>query len=182
MTLQVNDERSRTRRLVDVTPTAWTPRQPLDLAEWIGYGKRFGSLGRACGWWMGDWLNFGSAAYGQKYSRAARISKYEVQTLMNMAYVASRFDPSRRRESVSWSHHAELAPLLAEDQDRWLDRVEADRLTVRDLRQELRREAAAKDSGRRRGSSGQDLAVARAAGDRRYSCPRCGHSFSPPAS
>lgn len=179
MTLPVKEQTGRTRRLVDVTPIAWTPRQPLALADWISYGKRFGSLGRACGWWIGDWLNFGSAAYGQKYSRAARILKYEVQTLMNMAYVASRFEASRRREGVSWSHHAELAALPAEEQDRWLDRVEEDRLTVRDLRLELRREAAAsRDPGRRRGSPGQDLAVA-TAGDQRYSCPRCGHSFSP---
>jgi hypothetical protein len=68
---------------------------------------------------------------------AARITGYDDQTLMNMVYVATRFEVSRRREKLSWSHHAEVAALDREEQEWWLDRAGAGRLTVRGLRDEL---------------------------------------------
>ena len=53
---------------------------------------------------------------------------------MNMVYVATRFEAERRRERLSWSHHAELAALEPDDQEQWLTRAEEQRLSVRDLR------------------------------------------------
>ena len=166
---------------VDVSPVAWVPKLSLPLAEWIRYGTRFGLLGRACGWWIGDWINYGNAVYGEKYSRAARITKHDVQTLMNMAYVAARFEISRRRENVSWSHHAELAALSPETQDRWLDRIGRDALTVRDLRLELRRDRAAQQRDGLEGAAGTQprLALGDAEGhdDDQLACPRCGYVY-----
>ena len=168
------------RLQVDVTSTAWIPREAMRLDEWVSHGRRLGVVGRACGWWIGDWLNFGNAAYGEKYSRAARVSGYDVQTLRNMAYVASRYEISRRREIVSWSHHAELAAMPPELQDPWLDRIEADGLTVKDLRAELRR-ARKVGEGHLEESDGSAKAEAPAEGpaEGRHTCPRCGHTYSP---
>jgi hypothetical protein len=95
-------------------------------------------VGRGCRWWIGDWLRYGNARYGEKYKTAASITGYDAHSLMNMAYVASRVDPSRRRENLSFSHHAELAALPSEEQERWLGRIETDRLSVRALRCALR--------------------------------------------
>jgi hypothetical protein len=149
------------------------------MAEWMRYGARFGRIGRACGWWIGDWINYGNAAYGEKYSRAARITKHDVQTLMNMAYVASRYEISRRRENVSWSHHAELAALPAEAQERWLNRVERDALTVRDLRLELRRDRSMqKDADLDPDVAGRSQPpLSRTARDDQLACPKCGHVY-----
>jgi hypothetical protein len=88
---------------------------------------------------------------------------------MNMTYVASRFEASRRRKSLSFSHHAELAALDRESQDRWLDRAVAERLSVRCLREELRRERRELEKGAEGGtgsvpSSGAGTMV----------CPKCG--------
>jgi hypothetical protein len=55
-----------------------------------------------------------------------------------MVYVASRFEISRRRENLSWSHHAELAAYEPVQQERWLDHAESNRLSVLALRQALR--------------------------------------------
>lgn len=49
---------------------------------------------------------------------------HDKQTLMNMVYVASRIDVERRRERLSWSHHAEVAATEREQQEHWLDRAE----------------------------------------------------------
>lgn len=130
------DEKQRIR--VVVQATYWRPQPDLDLAEWIFQGRRLGSIGRAVSWWIGDWVNYGNSKFGEKYTRAARITGYDVQSLMNMAYVAGRFDWSRRRQNLSWSHHAELAGLERHLQDMWLDRAEATSLSVRGLREQLR--------------------------------------------
>jgi len=42
-------------------------------------------------------------------------------------YAALRFDFSRRREKLSWSHYARLAALEKSAQDRWLDEAERER-------------------------------------------------------
>ena len=110
----------------------------MRFEDWVIDGRRLGTIGRGVGWWIGDWLRFGNQAYGEKYVRAGRITGYDVQTLMNMTYVASRVEISRRRESLSWSHHAEVAALSAVDQDLWLARAEEYRLSVQDLRVMLR--------------------------------------------
>ena len=123
-----------------VTATSWAAHGTMPFAEWAAHGRRLGVMGRGVGWWLGDWLRFGNAAYGERYGPAARLTGYDRQSLMNMVYVASRFEPSRRHETLSWSHHAEIAALEPADQDRWLDRAELDRLSVRDLREALKTE------------------------------------------
>ena len=113
-----------------LTPTSWSPHATMSFADWVEQGRRLGEVGRGAGWWIGDWLHYGNAAYGERYARAARVTGYDIQTLMNMVYVASHFDPPRRRQSLSWSHHAEVVALAPAEQDRWLDRAEAERLSI----------------------------------------------------
>jgi hypothetical protein len=148
--------------------------------------------GRSAGWWLGDWLRYGTARYGTKYTAALRVTGYDRQTLMNMVYVATRFDASRRREGLSWSHHAELAGLEAAEQDRWLERATADRLSVRELRLELhceRRQLAAAEGDDAAGEpvavKGAPAAAARRAGKvsrdagmASLMCPHCGRAIN----
>jgi hypothetical protein len=165
----------------EITMVSWSPDPSLSFAEWIGQGRKLGLMGRNVGWWIGDWLRFGNAAYGERYVRAARVTGYDIQTLMNMVYVASHIDPSRRREGLSWSHHAEVACLSPAEQDRWLDRAEEERLSVRCLRQELRRERRAleapDDGGRAQLT--QTAAADPHEGESQVVCPSCGHLLDP---
>lgn len=169
-----------------ITPTAWSAGGELAVADWIEQGRLLGAIGRASAWWIGDWIRYGSARYGDRYAPASHVTGYDVQSLMNMAYVASRFEVSRRRPGLSFSHHAELAALAPEDQDLWLDRAEAGGLSVRALRAELR-------YARRRSAARLALAEGRmdalhalvpahaepsANGDA-IVCPHCGHHFAP---
>jgi hypothetical protein len=147
---------------------SWTAPLTVTFEQWVNYGRRLGAIGRTVGWWIGDWVRFGNAAYGEKYVRASRITGYDVQTLMNMCYVATRFEPSRRRESLSWSHHAEVAALPVTDQDTWLNRSEEEHFSVHDLRLEVRRY---------RGDNRLVDPSRRAEGGREMTCPQCGHRF-----
>jgi hypothetical protein len=153
---------------VAVTKVAWMAPPDLDLKAWIEQGRRIGVMGRSAGWWIGDWLRFGNAKYGERYARAVRITGYDSQTLMNMVYVASRFDISRRREKLSWSHHAELAALEPGPQDELLERAEHERLSVRDLREMMR--------AHRRDEPDDEEEIVDAAADV-VVCPACGHEF-----
>ena len=121
-----------------VSSVSWSPTRAIDRQHWAEYGRRLGRLGTGANWWIGDWVRYGATHHGERSKLAAKITGYDVQTLMNLAYVASRFHPSDRRPDVSWSHHAELAPLERAQQQSWLSRVIADRLSQKDLRRELR--------------------------------------------
>jgi hypothetical protein len=153
-----------------MSATAWAAAGDLSLLEWSQSGRRLGVIGRAAGWWIGDWLNYGNTRFGERYVRAARITGYDVQTLMNMVYVASKFEASRRRDNLSWSHHAELAALEPEKQDHWLERAESERLSVRCLREEVRRQ--------RRVEEAEEAAEAGLTeAEEEMVCPHCGAHF-----
>jgi hypothetical protein len=119
-------------------PVAWIPPEGIDREAWIATGTRLGGYSRSSNWWVGDWLRYGTARWGEKYVVAARITGYDPHSLENMVYVASRFDISLRREKLSWSHHFLVAGLEPEEQANWLDVATERHLSVNDLRIELR--------------------------------------------
>jgi hypothetical protein len=133
-------------RDVRVSAVGWVPNPDMDERRWIEYGKRIGRAGNGTSWWIGDWLRYGSRKFGEKYALAARVTGYDVQTLMNYAYVAEHVPISDRRPDVSWSHHAELAKLDRQVRAEWLKRAAHDRLSVKDLRLMLRTNAGGSDT------------------------------------
>ncbi|HEX2133531.1 MAG TPA: hypothetical protein VHH15_18455 [Actinophytocola sp.] len=152
------------RERATVSAVAWEPTADLDCAQWIMHGERLGSIGRGIAWWIGDWVNYGNAKFGEKYTRAARITGYDAQTLMNMAYVAARFPPHRRRAALSWSHHAEVSALDTADQDDLLAHAERTKLSVRGLRDEVRGRRGANRRKKDTDDAAADVVV----------CPNCG--------
>jgi hypothetical protein len=151
-----------------LSKVAWIPRGDLGQSEWLATGKRLGAIGRCSQWWIGDWIRYGSSRWGEKYAEAARITGYDVASLRNMAWVASQFDLSLRSDKLTWSHHVLLAPFEADEKRHWLDRAVEERLSVADLRIELR--------GRRQGT-GQPARNGEKAVDHAVVCPNCGHEM-----
>jgi hypothetical protein len=125
----------------DTSPVGWVAEPDMEKRVWVMHGRRIARMDSATNWWIGDWMRYGTARYGEKYEVAATITGYESKTLMNMAFVSSRFAVQRRRAHISWSHHAELAGLPLDDQDDWLARLEHEPMSVRSLRQELKLKA-----------------------------------------
>jgi hypothetical protein len=166
------------------TPVGWSADPDLPYEEWLRHGSRIGLAARSSGWWLGDWLRYGESRYGTKYTAASRITGYDRQTLMNMVYVTARIDSSRRREKLSFSHHAEVASLDAAEQDRWLGKAEADQWSVRDLRGELQaaqqlgppRSTALARAGDQKRARRSTSSPARAS--RIVTCPQCGERFA----
>jgi hypothetical protein len=132
-------ELGRQSRTLGFTSTvAWHPQQQLDQHQWAAAGQRLGAIGRCSQWWIGDWIRYGTARWGERYAQAARITGYDVASLRNMAWVASQYDDlSLRSDKLTWSHHVLLAPLDASERTVWLHRAAKERLSVADLRIEL---------------------------------------------
>jgi hypothetical protein len=153
---------------------AWVPQGDVGHSDWLATGRRLGAIGRCSQWWIGDWVRYGTARWGEKYAEAARVTGYDTASLRNMAWVASRFDLSLRNDKLTWSHHVLLAPFDAAAQREWLRRAIDERLSVSDLRLELR----ALRNGDRKPSEGGKAA----AGNRGDAgvCPHCGHALGSP--
>ena len=157
---------------------AWLPRRELDPREWAAAGRRLGAIGRCSQWWIGDWVRYGAARWGERYVEAARITGYDIASLRNMAWVASRFgDLSLRSDKLTWSHHVLLAPLEPEEAQGWIERSVGERWSVADLRVALRsarrgREALSLPAGEESGAAAEEpLGLV---------CPQCGHRLAAP--
>jgi hypothetical protein len=172
---RVRQRESARRAANAISKVAWSPHEDLGQAEWLATGRRLGAIGRCSQWWIGDWVRYGTARWGEKYAEAARVTGYDVASLRNMAWVASRFDSSLRSDKLTWSHHVLLAPLEPVEQARWLDRAQRERLSVADLRLELR-------SARGKGKSGEPTQSESGVGGAAdpLVCPHCGHRLKDP--
>jgi hypothetical protein len=60
----------------------------------------------------------------QDYAQAMDATGFSYSTVRNDAYVAEHVKVSRRRDTLSWSHHGEVAQLEPEEQDHWLAQAE----------------------------------------------------------
>jgi hypothetical protein len=110
----------------------------LSFEDWERAGCQLSGIVDSSSWWLGDWLVYGKKHYSDGYKRAIRAANLQYQTLRNYAWVARRFDLSRRRSSLSFQHHAEVASLPQDEQEFWLDQAEQAMWTTKQLRNRIR--------------------------------------------
>jgi hypothetical protein len=115
-------------------------KHALPYEAWVSLGVKLGERANSSRWWLGDWLAFGERRY-HRYQEALDITGLEHGTLRNYASVARRFDLSRRRDSLSFQHHATVCSLPDVDQDQWLDLAIENAWSVRELRRRLRQKS-----------------------------------------
>lgn len=108
-------------RNIELRPNGLLVRGIVPYETWEAYGYWLACVEKAVHWLLGDWCNYGEAAYGEKYAQALDSSVFAYQTIANDAWVCSRIPISRRRENLSFGHHAEVAALDVAEQDHWLE-------------------------------------------------------------
>ncbi len=118
------------------TSLSLPPQIPLD--EWSRIGHEIFVISESSTWWLGDWLIYGQAQYPDRYMHAIAKTSLDYQTLRNYAWVARRYPVTRRRPALSFQHHAELASLPEEQQEKWLDRAEKFGWSRNELRNRVR--------------------------------------------
>lgn len=102
--------------------------------QWIRCGEFIKNANGAVHFWIGDWMNYGEQKWGEMYTQAIDETGYSYGTLANDKWVASRVDPSRRREHLSFAHHQEVADLMPEDQEELLKVAEDQKLNSKTFR------------------------------------------------
>lgn len=119
------------------TPIGLELREGLDMHDWAKIGTRLCRMDQVVKWWVGDWAAFGLRAYG-KLKEFSETNGINYQTLANLAWVSGSVEVSRRRESLPWTLHAEVAGLEPAKQIEWLDKVESEKLPCSELRKQIR--------------------------------------------
>lgn len=112
--------------------------QTVDFDTWEQAGHKIARIAESSTWCLGDWLIYGQDQYADRYRLAIDSARLDYQTLRNYAWVARRFELSRRRTRLSFQHHAEVAALRPEEQDRWLDLAEGKGWSRNELRKNIR--------------------------------------------
>jgi hypothetical protein len=135
------DGSAATRRTALLIP------QGLSLDSWRNLGRQIFVITDSSGWWLGDWLIYGQAHYPDRYKRAIAETALDYQTLRNYAWIARQFAPHRRRERLSFQHHAEVASMPPDEQDAWLTRAEQAAWSRNELRRQIRGMRTAGRSG-----------------------------------
>lgn len=120
------------------TPTGLVISGRPSYAAWEAVGKKLQYVHGAVHWWLGDWINEGEMRFGETYAQAIEDSPFTYGTLANDKFIAQQIECSRRREKLSFAHHAEVAKLAPDEQDFWLDQAEANSWTRQQLRQAIR--------------------------------------------
>ncbi|NEB79977.1 regulator [Streptomyces sp. SID14478] len=119
---------------------------PENLPErsWEQIGSNLRELMNSSAWWLADWLIYGESTYGwRRYKEAIERTGLDYQTLRNYAWVARRFEHHRRRDGLSFAHHAEVTRLAPPEQDYWLRKAEQQKWSRNELRRAVRASLAA---------------------------------------
>ena len=126
---------------VTLTATGMEAHAP-SFEQWEAVGHFLQRAEGSILFWVGDWILHGESRddWGDRYEDAIARFGLEYQTIANIKSVAQRIDISRRRENLTWTHHAEVAYLDPDEADAILDEAEPDqpgdppKLTTREVR------------------------------------------------
>lgn len=88
--------------------------------DWVMVGNLLRRIHRSYTWLLADWLRLGQREWGDTYAAVAEGLGYDVDTLRNYVSIANRVDLSRRRDTLSFTHHEKVAALQPEWQEYWL--------------------------------------------------------------
>lgn len=129
---------------VECTPTSLIFVEGTPDEDWVGVGRLLAAqtdyTSRSLPWYVGDWMIHGEDVIGEEAAQEFDAERWDEKTLMNCRWVASRIEPARRRSELSFSHHAEVAKLKPDIQDRLLARAVDEELSRDAFREEVRAE------------------------------------------
>lgn len=112
--------------------------EDLPYEDWVAVGAGLFHMAANHMFWLGDWWLFGERRYGEA-AAAALPTGYALPTIQGAAWVASRFDPARRRPDLPFAHHKEVAALPAGQADALLEQAALESLPRDVLRRRVRR-------------------------------------------
>lgn len=122
----------------------------MEYTTWEALGRFLGKIDVRTRWYIGDWLNFGEALYGEesaqaveatakdRYSEIERVTGLDHQTILNIQSLCRRVKKAQRRADLGFWIHMAVAPLEPEEQDVWLERAKENGWTRAELTQAIK--------------------------------------------
>lgn len=123
----------------DITKTGLTFKRDVSKEEWQFVFDACNHISGCIQFWIGDLLKYREQRWGM-YDDVVLETGIELKTLQNYKSVSNSIESSRRREDLTFGHHAEVATLPEPKQIEFLTRASEEKLSVRELRQEIRKE------------------------------------------
>lgn len=110
--------------------------QPIE--KWEEAGRVIFGLQRSVYWWIGDFLKYGEAKFGDDIYQAIddNVSLY---LLNRCAAVSREFAPDERNMNLSWTHHQALCGLKKPMQRALLVQAEENHWDSRQMREHIAR-------------------------------------------
>lgn len=122
----------------------------ITIEEWKDLGQCLRQVEGSVQFWIGDWARFGdkkefTGKYidSKVYDELEQITGLERQTIQQYKSIAGKLDTNLRSPNLSFNHHREVAALPEEKQIEFLNRADEEKLSVRELRQEIRNDSHA---------------------------------------
>lgn len=123
------------------TPIGLHIRGKPSFEVWFEYGRGLRRVEGALQWVIGDWLNYGSGSWGEKWSQATMLWPDSREgSLSAYKSVAARVAKPTRVGELTWSHHRLVAYLPEPEQRRWLQEAIENEWHTRELAVALQRE------------------------------------------
>ena len=107
----------------------------MPIESWIEFGRQHREASETMIWVLIDWMRHGMGEYGERYREAIEQTGYSYSYLSNLISVDNRI--SLRKENLTFSHHAVIAPRPVDDQSKILDQAAAARWTVGRVKEEV---------------------------------------------
>ena len=118
----------------------------VNINEWKDLGQALKQVEGSVQFWIGDWARFGDKkGYTGKYTDSKvydeleELTGFSRQSIKDSRWVAEKTS-SLRKDDLSFNHHKEVAKLPPEKQEKYLKKASDEKLSVRALREEVRKD------------------------------------------
>lgn len=123
--------------------------EPLTIEQWgESLGHAVGRVAKSSPWYVGDWLLYGEARFGDSATAYEGEVGLEPKTLLNYRRVAEVLTPVERRPELDFGHHEAVVSLEPQDRKAVLDEAVAKAWTVKQTREAARLRKARPQSER----------------------------------
>jgi len=129
---------ARIEGFCELSTTNLTFKRDVSKEEWMDVFKALKQVEGCVQFWIGDCLAYRQQRWGM-YDDIAGETGYDKGTLQNIKSVSQKINPNFRNENLSFAHHQQVASLPPEKQELFLNKAVEDKLSVRDLREQIRR-------------------------------------------
>lgn len=129
-----------------LNPTGMVITAEVTREEWEAFYRGIQKIRRAMQWIVGDWMLYGAErGWVTSYEDMATLTGLKDVTVKNYTYVCRSIPASLRSDKLSFAHFQEVAPLEDGVKAEWLNHAVKNKLSVRQLRQHIRRRSGLPD-------------------------------------